>query len=371
MRRPTALVVMAVLAVSVAGTSSGAVATLDRHSLPPPATVAAASGQVIGVTQDEGSVAWLEATSSGCRLRVRAFRGGAARIARYARGCLPAEHDLALARGRAAWGGYEEVRCSDTHAAVYTVDGARARLVQEIPGDCLGYGTAYQGLADDGASFFYSLIVTRPRAGSSRCGEGGPCRWQLASGQIVRIAGSRPVTVRGLPPAVLIAAAAGRIALVEPAAKDASNGRGPIEWPHAAPNGKVEVRDSVTRRLVTSFRPHGTVRAIALSAIRAVVLVKTPDVLKVEWYDSDSGARLGTVAVPGSTARRLSTDGRFVAYAAGKTVRSLDLETGLERVVARSSSPPVGLSVREDRLVWGENIGSTGRIRAAELWRVS
>src|SRR5207248_10092513 len=114
----------------------------------------------------------------------------------------------------AAGGGYDEVRCSETTAAVYTTMRSGARLVQEIPGDCLGYGTSFQGLVTDGRSFFYALLETSPKPDSSRCGEGGRCRWMLAGGRVVRFAGAGPATVQGLPPAALIAGAAGRLALV-------------------------------------------------------------------------------------------------------------------------------------------------------------
>src|SRR5206468_2920531 len=114
------------------------------------------------------------------------------------------------------------------------------------------------------------LVTSPPGPGSLRCGDGGPCRWRLAGGRIVRIVGSRPVTVRGLPPAALLAGANGRLALVEPARRAASRGRaGTFDWPRAARDGTVQIRVTGTTALVTSFRPRGTVRAVALSATRA------------------------------------------------------------------------------------------------------
>jgi hypothetical protein len=362
--RQLVVALMVALPLSVAATS-GTSATSGRRDLSSPTTIAIGSGQVIGVAQDTGSIGWLEAGTSGCRLHIRPTGGGSDRVVRYARGCLPGEHDLALVDGRAAWGGYEEVRCSDTHAAVYEAVGSRARLVEEIPGDCLGYAESYAGLASDGRSFFYSVLVTSPKPSSSGCGEGGACRWRLSRGRIVRIAGSRHATVRGLPSAALLAAAGGHVALVEPARSASSKGRGAIDWPRAARDGKVEVRDTTTTRIVSSFHPRGTIRAVALSSTRAVVVVDTGSTLRIEWYDSETGTRLGAAPVPHSTARRLSTDGHFVAFAAGKTVRVLDLETGAQRIVRRATSEPVGLSVRSGDLVWGENGGSTGRILTA------
>jgi hypothetical protein len=323
------------------------------------------AGRVLAVAQTPDTLAWLESTASGCRLRIRALSGGKARAYRYAPGCLPASQDLALSENRAAWGGYEEVRCSETTAAVYTEAAGHARLVQEIPGDCLGYGTSFQGLVSDGSTFFYSLLMTSPKPASSRCGEGGACRFRLAGGRILRIGRARSVPVRGLPPAALLAASSRRIALVAPARRGASSGRGgALDWPRAALDGRVEIRSTRTSALVSSFRPAGIVRAIALSSYRAVVLVRSKPGLRIEWYDADSGARLGAVAVSFATVA-LSTDGHFVAFAAGQTVRVLDMETGAQRVVRRAAGELAGVSLRPGRIVWAENAGSTSRVLSA------
>ena len=328
-------------------------------------TIAVVPGVVIGVAQDSGSVAWLESTVSGCRLHVRALAGKTDQTVPAT--CLPSGQELVLAGGRAAWGGYVDVRCSETTADVYTTDNSRSRLVEEIPGDCLGYRTAFQGLVSDGTSFFYSLLVTNPPSSTSNCGNGGPCQWRLGSGRIVRITGSRPATVRGLPPAALIAADDGRVALVAPAASASSNGRSAnaFDWPRAAEGGRVEIRSTSTNAIVTSFHPSGIVRAVALSAGRTVVLVEAHGRFEIEWFDSGSGARVGAATVLRGTAPSLSTDGRFVGFSVGTTVRVLDLETGVQRIITRGASDPIGLSVQAGRLVWGENSGTTGRILTA------
>jgi hypothetical protein len=268
-----------------------------------------------------------------------------------------------LAGSQVAWGGYEDVRCSETFADVYALSGARAKLVQELNGDCFGSSLAYQGLVSDGSVLLYSVLDSS-RSGAN-CGNGGPCRFRLLSGRTVRIAGTRPAPVAGLPPAALLAASGGRIALVPPTRSYTWAGRGSLDWPRAAVNAPVQVRTTTTHAVVSSFTPHGTVRALALSATRAVVLLDTGQGLAIEWYDAGSGARLGHVSVPRSTAHELSTDGRTVAFAVGKSVRVLDLGTAAQHVLAQATGTPVGLSVVAGRIVWGENTATKGDIRSA------
>ena len=321
----------------------------------PPAPVVTTTGDVVGVAQTAGTLAWLERSASGCRFHQGRFGGGAAGALRYAAGCLPAPpaFELALAGGRAAWGGYTEVRCSETTAAVFATVGARARLVDDIPADCLGYRTAFQGLTTDGRSFYYAVLETKPPGDDSLdCGNGGPCHWQLAGGRVMRIVGGRAVPVRGLPPTALIAGAPGRLALVEPASRASSSGR--VDWPRAAADGLVQVFDTRTGNAVASFRPHGTVRALALSPRRVVVLVEQGTARRFEWNDAETSRRLGSAAAPPDTARAVSTDGRYAAFVAGRTVRVLDLRTGRPRVVRRAAADPTAVSILNGRLVWAE-----------------
>ena len=92
--------------------------------------------------------------------------------------------------------------------AVYAATASRARLIEEIPGDCLGYRTSFRGLVSDGRRFYYALIDTRPPGDpSQRCGAGRGCRWELASGRVKQIVGNQGLPVPGLPAAALIAGA--------------------------------------------------------------------------------------------------------------------------------------------------------------------
>jgi hypothetical protein len=323
-------------------------------------TLAAFRGTVLGVAQDAHSVAWLQWSPDGCRLRMRARASKAVRSVKYAARCNPFFHDLVLARGRAAWAGDDEVICGKMYAAVYAYAGRRPRLVQKFSRDCFGFGPSLRGLASDGRAFYYNVFETIRPASAWQCGGGGACRWQLGRGHIARIDGSLPVALRGLPPTVMFAIAAGRILLVQPLREASSNGG----WPRAARNGKVEVRDIATARLEASFTPEGIVRSVALTKTRALVLVELNGLRAVESYDVRTGRRVHSVAAPLSL-RRLAPDGNLVPYVVNDQVRVFDMSTGGTSVAAETKLNPVGLSIRNGWVVWGENRTTFARIRAA------
>lgn len=330
-------------------------------------TLAAFRGTVLGVAQDARSIAWLQWSPDGCFLRIRARGSKAIRSVKYAPTCNPLFQDLVLSRGRAVWGGDNEVICGKTSAAVYIFAGSRPRLVQKLRRDCLGFGPSLRGIISDGRSFYYNVFKTARPPSASQCGDlGGVCRWQLAGGQIVRVDGSRRVALRGLPPTVMFAVRAGRILLVQPLREMASNGNGAGGWPRAARDGRVEVRDVATGRLEASFRPQGIVRSVALTPTRALVLVELNGARTVEAYDLRTARRAAAVTAPVSL-RRLTLDGNLVVLPVNDQVSVFDLTTGRRRVVARTRFNTVGLSIRNGLVVWGENRNKFARIVAAPV----
>src|SRR2546421_12469983 len=130
--------------IALVGTVLATVAASVAAATTPPPVVGEVevNGQVLGLTEDAHSLAWVESTKSGCRLGVLSLDTGAKRFARYAAGCF-GERDVALAGTTVGWGGYEEVRCSETYSTVYVTVGKAARKVEELPGDCRGSGLAF------------------------------------------------------------------------------------------------------------------------------------------------------------------------------------------------------------------------------------
>jgi hypothetical protein len=326
-------------------------------------TLLAFRGTVLGVAQDAHSIAWLQWSPDGCFLRIRGRDSKAVRSIKYAATCNPFFHDLLFSDGRAVWSGDDEVICGKTYATVYAYAGSRPRLVQKLPRDCLGFGPSLRGLVSDGRSFYYNVFKTARPPSASQCGDlGGLCQWELAGGQIFRVDGSRRVALRGLPPTVMFAVSAGRVALVQPLKKWAASSS--AGWPRAARNGKVEVRDLATGRLDSSFRPQGIVRSVALTPAKALALVEYNGLRTVESYDVRTGRHLRSIAAPVSL-RRLPPDGRLIAFPLHYQVSVFDATTGRRWVVARTRFNTVGLTIRDGLVVWGENHNKFARIVAA------
>jgi TolB protein len=87
----------------------------------------------------------------------------------------------------------------------------------------------------------------------------------------------------------------------------------------------------------------------------------------LQVFRGKPGASL-TTGVPGSAAFLDASGGRAV-FAAGRTIRLVDLRTAQQRVLAFTGGPVVGLTISERRVTWAENVGRHGRIRTLLLAR--
>lgn len=327
---------------------------------PTATTLAAFRGTVLGVAQDARSIAWLQWSPDGCFLRIRARGAKTTKTVSYAATCNPLFHDLLLDRGRAIWTGDDEVICGKTYATVYAYAGARPRLVQKLPRDCLGFGPSLRGVVSDGHTFYYNVFKTTRPPAASQCGDlGGLCQWKLGGGQIYRLDGTKRVPLRGLPPTMMFAVNSGRVVLVQPLKEFAGNSS--AGWPRPVRNGRVEVRDVASGRLESSFRPQGLVRSVELTPTRALALVEYNGLRTVESYDVRSGGHLRSVTAPVSL-RRLPPNGTLVALPLNYQVSVFDVSTGKRWVVARTRFNTVGLSISDGWVAWGENDNKFARI---------
>jgi hypothetical protein len=137
--------------------------------------------------------------------------------------------------------------------------------------------------------------------------------------------------------------------------------------PRAAANGPVEVCRVLGPRpavhLVSSVTPVGSVKAIALDFRQLAVLVERADGTKaLIRYGTQSGALLGTTAVPKAAASELGVGKAGIVYRVGARIYLLG--TGNPKVVWKASGTPIGLSIEGRRIAWAENVNGRGRVVA-------
>jgi hypothetical protein len=240
------------------------------------------------------------------------------------------------------------------------------RRFQEVAHANHGAGLWLGGLAGSGTTLVYAVAQVEYKdqvACLTTPNVPGACALNVTGGGIYRVVGRRqPQPVRGAPPAVAVAASGTDVAYL-PAAPVA----GPNGQPMPSATAPVEVRDITTGSLVVSVVPGGSPQAIALSDTVLALLVRTAAGQTLSWYDLTSGKQLGTLPAPKGTAPALSTSGTVIAFRAGRSIRTVDVQSGQLQTLATAAATPVGLSVADNRVAWAENIAGRGRIEAVTL----
>jgi WD40-like Beta Propeller Repeat len=127
----------------------------------------------------------------------------------------------------------------------------------------------------------------------------------------------------------------------------------------------VEIRDAVTGRLIKRLTIDGHARSIALDPGYLAALVDHHPGVRVELFDPNGRLRK-SAAVP-SSIRSISASGRSVVFAAGRAIRRVDAGTGAVSTLATARGRLVGPVIENRRVVWGENLGRSARIRAVTV----
>jgi hypothetical protein len=331
-----------------------------------PVTLAAPTrGRIIAFSQDGGRIAWI-----GYRERIhiktlwngrsavidspRTFPGGA--------GGWPSgfrEHLLGLAGRRVVWNVRSGGNCLETLVYTATLGARTPHRVYDM-GFCGDSGTMPTDIAGDGATLVFTQTTFEYEPGPPEFEPGGGCT-RVNDGRTTRVVGTSTVTVPGSVPAVRLAVSAGRVALVpaDPTCTDLPGILAPAQ------NGTVEIRSAADGALVSSFSPLGTVRAVALSTVRAAVLVEGAGGSKrIERYDARTGALLGATQVSPLVANVLDTAGGWIVYRTGRAIRLMDTVTGAKQLLVTARATPLGLSIESRRVAWAENRLGHGRVRS-------
>ena len=217
-------------------------------------------------------------------------------------------------------------------------------------------GTYLGGLAGDGPTLVFGQ--------ADEVCPGEPCAlFQVDGGGVTRVISRKTsVKIPNVAPPAMLAVSRGRITIV-PAA--------PLPWagglpllPVIAENGPVQVF-GLAGRLLSSVRPVGTVKAVALAWPQMAVLMRRHDGTQaIERYNATSGALVATTVVP-STAADLALGTGGLVYRVGRAIYTI--RAGHPVLLWRAKAVPIGLSIEGRRVAWAVNLKGRGRIVALTL----
>jgi len=322
----------------------------DGHSSAAPVTVVAVSGPVFSVAQDRSRIAWRActevvvrdlATRKQARFPIAPFPG-ANPPCRGQPG-----HGLAVAGARVVWTEATSGHKDYLSLAIGT-RGGKPHGLGELVNDQYGEGDSWSDVIADGETVVQGRVrYARDEACvEANDGDRFACEAQLVGGGVWRILDRSAVRVPQVPPATLVAIAAGRIAVI------AYRASGPV----------IEVRQLRTGALVSRAEVEGLPRAVAMSQSLVAVLVKDNGT-RIVVFDQPTGEIRRTILVPGTTARALVVSDRTVVYRAGSRLWRVDAFAGRPAVAVTARTRPVSFSLEGHRLAWVETHRGTSRVR--------
>jgi hypothetical protein len=261
---------------------------------------------------------------------------------------------LTLAGTRVVWANGFVSEMDNFYGTVYTAALSEGRASRVASLDYFSWGPQLGPTAGDGKTLVYSLRFEERDSEGARTLEGG----------VKRINGRSSTYLPGVPPATLLAAASGRIALI-PATVD--NLYLPPE------NSPVEIRDAATGALIANFTPPGRVRELVLSrTVAAVVVADAGDNVRIERYSIPNGSLLGTTHMSSgwwNGRNRLDVSEHRIVYSTGQAIRLLNALSGAKKLLWRTSVRPFHVSIEGRRVAWAINGRRGGRILAITLPR--
>jgi hypothetical protein len=324
------------------------------------------AGPIEAVAQDGALVAWLAAGSRTCdQVRVLSPGKRDRSLPQPSSGSMTCRWDLqdgqpqlavAARMSTALWTLHDGGPAPFDFVVAASFGGPERRIDKLIHASD-GTGDWLEGVAGAGRTLAYSWAHVK-YVDPTGCLAGGSCQQEIAGGGIQLVSRSAASDLPGAAPALALAATAGRLAYI-PATSVSPNGE-----PTASPGDSVPVVDAVTGAAVCHVDTRGLPLAIALSRHVLAVLTQNGRRDKVSWYDSTAGTKLGSVPVSRRAAPELAADDQLVVFRTGRLLRAVATHSGRNRIVARTAPDSVGLSLENGRLVWAENRGETGRLRA-------
>jgi hypothetical protein len=323
------------------------------------------TGPIAAVAQDGSSVAWLSSSSKACDTIHILAPGAPDQVFPQPSSSSTTCHwdltdgqpQLAIAArmSMALWTLHESGPAPFDNVFVAPFGGAE-RQVARLAHASDGTGDWLEGVAGSGSTLAYSWDDVE-YVDQLACLSGGSCKRKIADGgiRVVTRAGAR--TLPKSLPALQLAAAAGRIAYI-PATRVVANHAG------ASTNSPVYVVDRVTGDPVSHVTVAGVPAAIALSAHVLAVLTQRGPRDRISWFSPDTGTKLGSVLVSARAATQIATSDETVAYRVYRSLYGISTVTGRIRPLGKIAQNTVGPTLGKGQLVWAENRGTGGRLRA-------
>jgi hypothetical protein len=358
---------VAVLVLAVSGAAQTGLAATP-HKVKPQALVST-TGRMHAFAQDGNRIAWISGKVG--HVWTVAVRSAAARTATAVGTADEVDYDnpgylitlpLALAGTRALWttwdGGAGWVYTDVTTSSPKQVDVAGYQAWEQGEYE----SGPVRALAGDGTTLAYGVasedcptIGPNPR----EC----PVLYARPGGGIFVVTGQRnPPALPSIPPLFTFALSSGRLAVVPAELPRPNDGYGP----RAIANGPIETYD-LNGTLVSSVRPTGTVRQIALAWPTLYVIVERPNgISELERYNVSTAKRLlgaQNDEVP-STATDLGASSAGAVYRIGTTIYFLGAHERAIRTLWKTAGTPIGLSIENRRIAWGANVKGHGRVFA-------
>ena len=325
------------------------------------------SGPIEAIAQDGSNVAWFTSGGSKTCDAVHVLAPGKPdrSLPQPTAGSMTCRWDLtdgvpqlALATGAsmALWTLHESGPAPFDYVVAAPIGGPEKQIARLAhAGD--GTGKWLGGIAGAGKTLAYSWDDVE-YIDKLACLSGGSCKMKVADGGINLVSHSGFTALPKAEPALQLAASAGRIAYIP--ATTVKAGR-----PSPSANNFVYVVDAVSGAVLARPSVHGIPAAIALSPHVVAVLTQRGPHDRISWFSAADGTKLGSALVSaGAVPVEFAASDQLVAYRVGRTLYGISTSTGRIRVLATTGLNYLGLSLRNGLLVWAENHGATGKLRA-------
>jgi len=231
------------------------------------------------------------------------------------------------------------------------------RQVEHLAHASNGIGDWLGGVAGAGRTLAYSWDDVE-YVDPSACLSKGMCKQKIEDGGIKIVTRTTDTPLPGAQPALLLAAASGRIAYVP--ATTVKAGR-----PSTSAKNTLQIVDATTGAAVAQASVQGFPIALALSPkVLAVLTTQGTPHDRISWFSTTTGAKLGSVVVSGLAGPQLAASDQLIVYRVGLQLREISTHTRHIAKLVRTGLNYVGLSLANGRLLWAENHNHTGRLRA-------